>query len=478
MKNNFKKLCAAFVVAVMLLPMLAVNVSAATYIWPLDSSNNYITSYAGNRIHPITGERQNHSGIDVRAAKGESIYATAAGTAYIGCDWCSHNYGKSKSCGCGGGYGNYVYIVHNNGMVSYYAHMTKVKVYDGQYVSQGSVIGTVGSTGSSTGYHLHFEMRTSTSRDDRKDPLNYVSQPGEDYDVVIPEENTPSNNVVPTPTFNPNVVDYYTGLTGSTQSNTNVYDSYTPSTPSASIPEETTGSITISMTAYPDALKKGASCNLKGTVKASAKLTSVKGRILAADGSAVQNTIVLPSSTSLNIQKSDINKKLRFGSLPDGSYILSIEAIADDGSTASWKQAFTVGNAQSAPSTGSNNTSTGNTSSDTTVDTGDAKVSGAVTIDLASYPTTLKHGSSCSLRGTISSSTRVEIIRGYILDEAGNEVQSTKDSVNSKSVNVKSTNVNKKLAFGKLSAGSYTLKIVAIDKDGGIGTWEKGFVVK
>ena len=56
MKNTFKKLCAIFVIAVMLLPMLAVNVSAATYIWPLDSYNNYITSYAGNRIHPITGE--------------------------------------------------------------------------------------------------------------------------------------------------------------------------------------------------------------------------------------------------------------------------------------------------------------------------------------------------------------------------------------------------------------------------------------
>ena len=201
MKNTFKKLCAIFVIAVMLLPMLAVNVSAATYIWPLDSYNNYITSYAGNRIHPITGERQNHSGIDIRAAKGESVYATAAGTAYIGCDWCSHNYGKSKSCGCGGGYGNYVYIVHNNGNVSYYAHLTKVKVYDGEYVSQGSTIGTVGSTGSSTGYHLHFEMRTSTSRNDRKDPLNYVSVPGSNSSSVIPEE---ENNTSSSAPFNPN----------------------------------------------------------------------------------------------------------------------------------------------------------------------------------------------------------------------------------------------------------------------------------
>jgi len=477
MKNILRRLCAALVVVVMLLPLLAVSVQAATYIWPLDSDNNYITSYAGNRIHPLTGERQNHSGIDIRAGKGESVYATASGRAYIGCNWCSHNYGKSKSCGCGGGYGNYVYIVHDTGMVSYYAHLTKVKIEDGQYVSQGKVIGTVGSTGSSTGYHLHFEMRTSTSRDDRKDPLNYVSIPGEDDDIVIPEESTSSSSgSSSSSTFNPNVVEYYTGLYSGNKNNSNVYDD--TSAPSVSVPEESKSDITISMTAYPKALDKGDSCNLKGTVKATGKLTSVKGRILKADGSTVQNTIALTSSTSLNINKSDINKNLLFGRLPEGSYILSIEATAADGSTASWKQSFTVGNVQSAPSTGSGNSSSGSTSTDTVVDTGDAKVSGSVEIDLTNYPTTLKRGSSCSLRGTISSSARVEVIRGYILDANGNEVQSTKDSVSAKSVNVKSANVNKKLAFGKLAAGSYTLKIVAIDKDGGIGTWEKGFIVK
>ena len=461
MKNTFKKLCAIFVIAVMLLPMLAVNVSAATYIWPLDSYNNYITSYAGNRIHPITGERQNHSGIDIRAAKGESVYATAAGTAYIGCDWCSHNYGKSKSCGCGGGYGNYVYIVHNNGNVSYYAHLTKVKVYDGQYVSQGSVIGTVGSTGSSTGYHLHFEMRTSTSRNDRKDPLNYVSVPGSNSSPVIPEEDNNTSSSAP---FNPNVVEYYTGI----------YTGPSTSTGSSSS-SDAKSTIDIDMTAYPQSLKKGASFNLKGTVSATGKLSTVKGRILSADGSNVQTTAATTSSTSLNINKCDINKKLRFGSLPEGHYYLLIEATAKDGSTASWKQAFTVGNPSSAaPSIPEESTG----STDNSASSGSAVSKGAVTIDVSSYPTFLTRGKSYSLRGTISSSAKVDTVRGYILDANGNEVQSTRDTLSSKSVNVKSINLNKKLSFGKLASGTYTLKIVAMDVNNNIGTWEQTFTVK
>lgn len=465
MKNNLKKLCAALVIAVMLLPMLAVHVQAATYIWPLDYDLNYITSYAGNRIHPLTGERQNHSGIDIRASKGSNVYATASGTAYIGCNWCSHNYGKSKSCGCGGGYGNYVYIIHNNGMVSYYAHLTSVKIDDGQYVSQGERIGTSGSTGSSTGFHLHFEMRTSTSRSDREDPLDYVSVPGSGDTPVIPEENTSSGS---TSTFNPNVVDYYTGFVSGTQNNSsNVYDYYDPTVPSVpSVPEENKGDISISMTRYPEALDKGDSYNLKGTISSDADLTRVLGRIMSASGSTVQSVPVYPDDDSLNINKSDINKKLRFGSLPEGAYSLLIEATAEDGSTASWQHAFTVGNAQIG---------------DTTVQipSESGSVSGsAIDFDVTKYPTEIKRGSSFSLRGTISSSARISTIHGYILDASGDEVQSAKDTPNAKSVSIKSKNINKKLAFGKLSKGNYTLKIVVVDNDGNIGTWEKGFIVK
>ena len=98
--------------------------------------------------------------------------------------------------------------------------------------------------------------------------------------------------------------------------------------------------------------------------------------------------------------------------------------------------------------------------------------------DVTKYPTEIKRGSSFSLRGTISSSARISTIHGYILDASGDEVQSTKDTPNAKSVSIKSKNINKKLAFGKLSKGNYTLKIVVVDNDGNIGSWEKAFSVK
>ncbi|MBQ4557470.1 MAG: peptidoglycan-binding protein [Clostridia bacterium] len=144
------------------------------YMWPLPG-NTYITSYYGGRIHPLTGKPNNHSGIDISAKKGTAIYAAEAGVVKVMCTSCTHNYGKKKDCGCGGGYGNYLYIQHDDGMRTYYAHMTEIIVSNGQRISKGTKIGTVGSTGSSDGAHLHFEMRSGSSSSTRVDPLDYVN---------------------------------------------------------------------------------------------------------------------------------------------------------------------------------------------------------------------------------------------------------------------------------------------------------------
>ena len=148
------------------------------YIWPLKGTNTYITSYYGGRVHPITGKAQNHSGIDIRAPKGTPIYAAESGTLKIGCNTCTHNYGKDaeqlKKCGCGNNYGNYAYINHPDGMVTLYAHLSSIDVADGTKVEKGQQIATVGSTGRSTGFHLHFEMRVGEKR---TDPLYYVEVP-------------------------------------------------------------------------------------------------------------------------------------------------------------------------------------------------------------------------------------------------------------------------------------------------------------
>ncbi len=119
-------------------------------VWP--SYCTYITSRQGPRTHPVTGEYKNHGGTDVGASYGSAIYAADSGRVV------------ESSDGWNGGYGNYVMIDHGNGMQTLYAHMSSRAVSTGQTVSRGQTIGYVGSTGMSTGPHLHFEMYVNGAR--------------------------------------------------------------------------------------------------------------------------------------------------------------------------------------------------------------------------------------------------------------------------------------------------------------------------
>lgn len=130
--------------------------SESGFLWPLPASWNTLSSLFGNRKHPITGKPNNHTGIDIPASKNTNIYASKSGVVTTS----THN----RS------YGNYVVISHSDGTSTLYAHMNKRAVSKGQTVSQGQVIGYVGTTGSSTGNHLHFEVRVNGNR---KDPVNY-----------------------------------------------------------------------------------------------------------------------------------------------------------------------------------------------------------------------------------------------------------------------------------------------------------------
>ena len=121
-------------------------------VWP--SYCTYITSRQGPRIHPVTGEFKNHGGTDIGASYGTAIWAADSGTVVRSSD------------GWNGGWGNYVMINHGNGMQTLYAHMSSRAVSVGQTVSRGQVIGYVGSTGMSTGAHLHFEMYVNGSKVD------------------------------------------------------------------------------------------------------------------------------------------------------------------------------------------------------------------------------------------------------------------------------------------------------------------------
>ena len=103
----------------------------------------------------------NHGAIDIAGGDiyGAEVVAADSGTVIYTCTYCDHDYGKYSSCGCGGGFGNYVWIDHGNGKETIYAHLSSVGASPGQTVSQGQYLGRVGSTGYSTGPHLHFECR-------------------------------------------------------------------------------------------------------------------------------------------------------------------------------------------------------------------------------------------------------------------------------------------------------------------------------
>ena len=125
--------------------------SETGYLWPLPGYYR-LASQFGYRIHPITGVAHSHTGIDIPASGGTSILAAKSGQVVTS----AYHYS----------YGNYVVIDHGNGNSTLYAHMRSRAVSEGQMVTQGQVIGYVGTTGSSTGNHLHFEVRDNYTRVD------------------------------------------------------------------------------------------------------------------------------------------------------------------------------------------------------------------------------------------------------------------------------------------------------------------------
>ena len=132
--------------------------STGTYIWPLPGYSP--GSAYGWRMHPIFHEMRFHAGEDIGAPSGTPILAADSGVATVIPD-------------NGNGYGNYIMINHGGGRVTLYAHMSAFAISGGATVAQGQVIGYVGSTGNSTGPHLHFEVRVNGATTDPKQYFNF-----------------------------------------------------------------------------------------------------------------------------------------------------------------------------------------------------------------------------------------------------------------------------------------------------------------
>lgn len=138
-------------------------VTEAGFLFPV-SLNGYqcMTSPYGYRVHPISGVTRLHNGVDLAAVTGTPIFASKSGVVTTAC------------IGWGNGYGNHVVINHGDGYSTLYAHQSALNVYEGQIVSQGDVIGYVGSTGNSTGPHLHF---TVFKNGETINPMSCISLP-------------------------------------------------------------------------------------------------------------------------------------------------------------------------------------------------------------------------------------------------------------------------------------------------------------
>jgi murein DD-endopeptidase MepM/ murein hydrolase activator NlpD len=121
---------------------------------PVDGN---VSSPFGERDDPLTGVHKHHDGVDFAAASGTPIRAAAEGVVSF--------------AGERGGYGNVVIVDHPGGLQTLYAHQSRVGVTEGEHVGRGQVIGAVGSTGHSTGPHLHFEVREGGKA---VDPLPYL----------------------------------------------------------------------------------------------------------------------------------------------------------------------------------------------------------------------------------------------------------------------------------------------------------------
>jgi len=117
--------------------------------WPAPG-NSSITSPYGVRRHPVFKDMRRHNGIDIGGKHGDNVIAADTGTVITA------TYNST--------YGNYIVISHGNGMTTLYAHLSSRKVTEGDVVTKGQLIGLIGSTGISTGPHLHFEVSVNGTR--------------------------------------------------------------------------------------------------------------------------------------------------------------------------------------------------------------------------------------------------------------------------------------------------------------------------
>lgn len=210
-------------------------------------------------------------------------------------------------------------------------------------------------------------------------------------------------------------------------------------------PTEENSKLKIDLIDFPNQIRVGNSCSIKGTVSSNFKLNVVQGTIYYSDGKPGRSEDVALSNTvsyKFDLASSKINSTLKFGDLKIGNYTLYIEAIDETDKLVSISKKFSI----------------------------EAPDASTLKINLTSYPTKLSPGVSYGLRGSISSNYRINEVKGKIYQYISNEYkyvsQSTLDTPKSKYLNIASANLNNNLKFKKLTIGKYRLTITATDASG------------
>lgn len=137
--------------------------ASRSYVYPLMGPR--VSSDFGNRVHPIKRVVRHHDGMDLAAPFGSPVRSIAEGTVIF-----ADNYA---------GYGRLVVVKHANGITSHYGHLQEIKARPGQHINAGQLIATVGSSGISTGPHLHFELRKDGQPEDPEKYLPGLALPGQ-----------------------------------------------------------------------------------------------------------------------------------------------------------------------------------------------------------------------------------------------------------------------------------------------------------
>jgi murein DD-endopeptidase MepM/ murein hydrolase activator NlpD len=159
------------------------------------TGENIVSSSYGSRTNPVTGQQQIHGGVDIKGQTGDPIYSTGKGKAFIG---------RPNS-----GFGTWVIVDHGNGLQTYYGHMSDHLITNGQDVEAGTLIGRVGSTGISTGPHLHYQIMVNGESVDpeNNNPIQLKDYTFAKYGLLaIPENQDATVPSAPAAPTSPNIV--------------------------------------------------------------------------------------------------------------------------------------------------------------------------------------------------------------------------------------------------------------------------------